>query len=236
MEKDYLEENGMLFNNKFVSWKELQIGMKRGDYKISFEMGKNKTGVEKLYKYIPIGNKLLSNIGETQKEYEQVTVLDFSEEKRKGRKDSIIGMTLVNIMNRYEYLLKALKGFKRKIKNLNIGELNTLYNNIDMIYKKSGLNNLKKDHISDLYITINNDMNNIIEEYIFDKNEDISSKSAINRLLETEDKEYNTMLKILKQIYTIDYFNELSNSNAFTLLSEIFSGKNEKKVIIEKIY
>ena len=31
MEKDYLEENGMLFNNKFVSWKELQIGMKRGD-------------------------------------------------------------------------------------------------------------------------------------------------------------------------------------------------------------
>lgn len=236
MEKDYLEENGMLFNNKFVSWKELQIGMKRGDYKISFEMGKNKTGVEKLYKYIPIGNKLLSNIEETQKEYEQVTVLDFSEEKRKGRKDSIIGMTLVNIMNRYEYLLKALKGFKRKIKNLNIGELNTLYNNIDMIYKKSGLNNLKKDHISDLYITINNDMNNIIEEYIFDKNEDISSKSAINRLLETEDKEYNTMLKILKQIYTIDYFNELSNSNAFTLLSEIFSGKNEKKVIIEKIY
>lgn len=208
---------------KFLNYSDIFYKKKQRDCKIVFEMGKSKNGKETIYKHTPTLNEIAKDI---ETNYEEITVTDLWKEKRKGKTDSIIGTSIVNILNASNTLKKLFQEYKLLIREIHPKILEELYNQVIEIKKKYGLDKLNKDYVLELYYKIDSEINEKVEYYMFKEDRLVNSKEIIKQIKSSEDKEYNLMYNFLKEVYSLDIEEKLGFSGQCSLIINILENKD----------
>lgn len=202
----------------YLNYSDIFYKKRQRDCKIVFEMGKSKSGKETIYKHTPTLNEIAKDI---ETDYEKITITDLWEEKRKGKTDSIIGTSIVNILNASNTLKKLFQEYKLRIKEIHPNILEELYNQVIEIKNKYGIDKLNKDSALELYYKIDSEINKKVEYYMFKENKSVSSKEIIEQIKLTENKEYNLMYNFLKEVYSLDIEEKLGFSGQCSLIINI---------------
>lgn len=207
-------------------------------YRIKFEMGDNKQGIERLYKYN--NNSLEPEKGK----YKEVEVTDLYGEDRK-RKNNIIGTTLVNFLNKDEDIKEKLTNAIKSIKILNIEKnfeevekISSKYNidklskeDLRQYYKKAcELIDLKEKEYSDKIIDLlENDSEEFYTTFEPSENEIIEGILTGKKLI---DNNVKNMLLFLKEIYSLTDF-YFANTEIDYLYEVIIQEIPKEELIIE---
>lgn len=202
----------------YLNYSDIFYKKRQRDCKIVFEMGKSKSGKETIYKHTPTLNEIAKDI---ETDYEEITITDLWGEKRKGKTDSIIGISIVNILNASNTLKKLFQEYKLLIKEIHPNILEELYNQVIEIKKKYKLDKLNKDSVLELYYKIDSKINEKAEYYMFKENKSVSNKEIIKEIKSSEDKEYNLMYNFLKEVYSLDIEEKLGFSGQCSLIIDI---------------
>lgn len=207
----------------YLNYSDIFYKKKQKDCKIVFEMKKSKSGKETIYKHTPTINEIAKNI---ETDYEEITVTDLWEEKRKGKTDSIIGTSIVNILNASNTIKKLFQEYKLKIKEIHPKILEESYNQVIDIKKKYGLDRMNKDSVLELYYEIDSEINEKSEYYMIKQDRLISSREIIKQIKSNKNQEYNLMYNFLKEVYTLDLEEKLGFSGQCSLIIDILENKN----------
>lgn len=217
----------------FLNYSDIFYKKKQRDCKISFEMNKTKNGKEKVYKHTPTLNEIVKNV---ETDYEEIIVTDLWKEKRKGKKDSIIGTSIVNILNAGNTLNKLFREYKLKIKEIQPKMLEELYNQFIDIKKKYGLDKMNKESVLELYYKIDDKINEKSENYMFKENKIVSNKEIIKQIKPVEDKEYKLVYNFLKEVYSFDIEEKIGLSGQCSLIISVLSNTANKNIDISLIF
>lgn len=209
-------------------------------YRIKFEMGDNKQGIERLYKYND------NSLEPEKSKYKEVEVTDLYGEDRK-RKDNIIGTTLVNFLNKADDIKEKLTHAIESIKILNIEKnfeevekISSKYNigklskeDLKQYYKKAcELIDLKEKEYSDKIIDLlENDSEEFYTTFEPSKNEIIEEILTGKKLT---DNNVKNMLLFLKEIYSLTDF--YFTDNEIDYLYEIIIKEIPKEELILELY
>ena len=217
----------------YLNYSDIFYKKRQRDCKIVFEMGKSKSGKETIYKHTPTLNEIAKDI---ETDYKEITITDLWEEKRKGKTDSIIGTSIVNILNASNTLKKLFQEYKLRIKEIHPKILEELYNQVIEIKKKYGLDKLNKNSVLELYYKIDSKINEKAEYYMFEENKLVSSKEIIEQIKLSENKEYNLIYNFLKEVYSLDIEEKLGFSGQCSLIIDILENRPNKKLNIHFLF
>lgn len=209
-------------------------------YRIKFEMGDNKQGIERLYKY---NDNLLEP---EESKYKEIDVIDLYGEDRK-RKNNIIGTTLVNFLNQAPAIKEKLTYAIESLKILNIEKI---FEDIEEISSKYNIDKLSKEDLKEYYNNacklidlkeneytdkIIDSLENDSEEFYNisapSKNEIIQEILADKKLKDTNIK---NMLLLLQDIYSLTDFYVIDNEIDY--LFEILIKEISKEKLIIELY
>lgn len=209
-------------------------------YRIKFEMGDNKQGIERLYKYN-------DNVLEPEEsKYNEIDVTDLYGEDRK-RKNNIIGTTLVNFLNQAPTIKEKLTYAIESIKILNIEKI---FEEIEKISSKYNIDKLSKEDLKEYYNNscklidlkdneytdkiidlLENDSEKFYTTFAPDENEIIEDILTDKKL---KDNNVKNMLLFLKEIYSLTDFYIIDNEIDY--LYEILIKEIPKEQIIIELY
>lgn len=217
----------------FCNYSDFLYKRKQGDCKIVFEMGKLKNGKETIYKHTPTLNEISKNI---ETDYEEVKVADIWKEKRKGKTDSIVGTSIVNILNASNALKKLFKEYKIKIDKIHPSKIEEIYNHIIVLTEKYNLNKMSKNARLELYYKLDDEISAKQEYYMFNEDKIVSNRNILGQLKLSESKEYNSMYNFLKEVYSLDIEEILGFSGQNSLICEILEDKISKYTTIQTLF
>ena len=217
----------------FYNYSDFLYKRKQGDCKITFEMGKLKNGKETIYKHTPTLSEIAKG---TETDYEEIKVTDIWKEKRKGKTDSIVGTSIVNILNASNILKKFLKEYKVEIEKIHPNKIEELYNYIVVLKEKYNLNEIDNNAILELYYKITDEISAKQEYYMFNEDKIISSKNILEQLKPSENKEYNSMFNFLKEVYSLDIEEILGFSGQNSLICDILENKINKYTSMQTLF
>lgn len=216
----------------FYNYSDFIFKRKQGDCKIVFEMGKLKNGKETIYKHTPTFSEISKNI---ETDYEEVKVADIWKEKRKGKTDSIVGTSIVNILNASDFLNKLFKEYKIKIDKIHPSIIEEIYNHIIVLTEKYSINKMSKNTRLKLYHKLYDEISEKQDYYIFNEDKFISIRNTLEQLKPNESEEYNLMYNFLKEVYSLDIEEILEFSEQYSLLCDIFENKVNKYTTIQTV-
>lgn len=203
--------------------------MPNKSYKIIFQIDKRisekKKGIEKLlkYKYLPFESK--------EDTYIEVDVKDLFEEDRK-RKNNVVGMTIVNVINNIKPLMEI---FKRAYAPLtqNVDEL--VYNAIEKLIAKNDLNSIQPEYLHSLYMNILDTITKESDENIGKSNLEILNDLVKNKKVKLElNTPYTRVFNFLKDFYANNIINFIAYDE--TLALNVISKSLSKEKLMEVIY
>lgn len=176
---------------------------KKKFFRMIFLISVPKNGAEIIYK---------NRIGLDNKEFFVPT--DSYGENRGKRNDGIIGTTLVNIINHYTEIQKALETTKTEIEKIDIKDIHTLAiekYHIDKLDKKSLIQHIEK-------------VSETVDTKLFE--EDIML-NEFEELSKIKDKNLNILCKFLKELYN----NKNLDCINFDYIIKVLSEENNEKAV-----